>query len=487
MTRVILATMALFVLAVATAAQQRPNVLFLCIDDLRPELHCYGRQHMVTPRLDQLAASGRLFRRHYVQLPTCGASRFSMLTGRYPHTRGAFDNGAFGVLKPGDDILTLPEAFRAAGYVTVGLGKISHQPDGRVFGYNGSGAGREEMPDAWDYMSGPVGRWGTAWDSFFGYADGSSRTDRRAARQPAPPAEHADVNDTGYPDGLTTVMAIDRLRGLKRNKNKPFFMAVGFFKPHLPFNAPKKYWDLYDPAKIQLAPYAEAPQGLASKVPLSGSGEFFGYTHPKRARTDADHHRDMRRSYYSAVSYIDTQVGKLLDELERLELAQNTIVIVWGDHGWHLGDQGIWGKHTVFERALQSAFIIRTPNMKAPGVATSALVGSVDIYPTLVDLCSLTAPERLDGESLLPLLDEPNAQGKPQTLGFWNKRGHQGLSMRTDRYRYTEWTKGEGPAQVVELYDLQEDPEGTRNLAGARPKVVAVLHEQMARSRAKLR
>lgn len=433
-------------LVVPLMGAEKPNVLLICIDDLRPELACYGEDHMVTPHLDKLAATGRLFNRHYVQFPTCGASRYSMMTGHYPRTGAAWGNGAFGTLKPDDKIVTMPEAFRAAGYTTISLGKISHQPGGHVFSYEGKGDGRVEMPDAWDEVTGPIGKWRTAWNAFFGYADGSSRTERRQEKTTWPFAEAADVDDHGYPDGLIADMAIDRLG--KMEKGKPFFLAVGFFKPHLPFNAPKKYWDLYDPAKITLAPRGGKPMS-----PKPTGGEFLGYTKPDGVDGVEARERHARHAYFAAVSYIDAQVGKVLAALESSGHADNTVVVVWGDHGWHLGDHDRWGKHTLYERSLRSAFIVRTPNMRQPGKATDALVGSVDLYPTLVELCGVDGPDDLDGESFTSVLTDPGAPGKQFVRGFW--RGNH--TYRFDTMRITVSPRND-PYKLLAVYNHADDP-----------------------------
>jgi len=299
----------------APAAAPRHNVLFIAIDDLRPQLNCYGEKYMVTPHLDKLAAGGRRFERHYVQAPTCGASRYALMTGLRPSTPRSMDNGAFADLA--EPTPERPESmahlFRRHGYRTVCLGKISHQPDGRVFSYDGRGDGHLELPHSWDEVGAAPGKWETAWNAFFGYADGSARVPGKT-----PAFEAADVEDEGYPDGLLAGAAVEKLRELK---DKPFFLAVGFYKPHLPFNAPRKYWDLYDRDEIPLSPNPEAPAHIDIKRSLHGSGEMFGsYRHPERGgagkRISDDYARTLRHAYFAAVSYADAQAGKLLDELE---------------------------------------------------------------------------------------------------------------------------------------------------------------------------
>lgn len=459
-------------------AANKPNVLFIAIDDLRPELGSYGEEHMVTPNLDRLAAQGRLFKHHYVQVPTCGASRYALLTGRYPQQPAALGNNAF-ALAPKTAPTTaysLPMLFKQNGYETVSLGKITHSPDGlkgddkKVERVN-----EPELPFSWSTLWGPAGPWQDSWSAFFGYAGGKTRD-----RKTTPAFEHVDVPDNGYPDGLTTE---ETIRQLNRLKDRPFFLAVGFFKPHLPFNAPKKYWDLYDSAKLPAITSKEAPTGVNPKISLHKGGELFGqyaFSGTKYPDADAARAADLRHAYFAAVSYSDAQVGKVLAELDRLGLSKNTIVVVWGDHGWHLGDNGVWGKHTLHERALRSALIIRTPDMKAPGKTTDAVVETVDLFPSLAELADLTAPRNLSGHSIVPLLKNPDSTWPNSAHSFWRNSGNTGQSIRTDRYRLTRWIndKTKEIAQV-ELYDHQTDPLETRNLAASKPAIVEKLTAQL--------
>jgi arylsulfatase A-like enzyme len=449
------------------------NVLFIAVDDLRPQLGAYGESYMVTPHLDKLANEGRLFKRHYVQVPTCGASRFSMLTGTRPSSRTHLRNDAFEALLPSveeDRPESFVHLFRRAGYRTTALGKISHSPDGRLFSYAGEGAGAREMPFSWDEVGLPYEKWETAWNAFFGYADGSNRNENSDRR----PFEREAVADTAYPDGLIAQAAIEKLRAMD---DQPFFLAVGFFKPHLPFTAPAQYWELYDPDTLPLAPNPDPPEAI-NPASLHASGEMFGnYRHTeeggKGTRVSDEYARTLRHAYFASVSYVDAQVGKVLDELDSLGLREKTIVVVWGDHGWHLGDQTLWGKHSTFEQSLRSALLIRTPNMSHPGHATDRLVESVDLYPTLAELAGLDAPDSLAGASLVPLLEDPNAAGRGSAIGYWNGR----ITLRTDRYRITSYSDGEEPR--VELFDYHSDPNETRNLAGDKPEVVQRLLAQL--------
>jgi arylsulfatase A-like enzyme len=458
--------------SVAAAPDARPlNVLFIAVDDLRPQLGCYGEKAMVTPRLDRLAAEGRRFERHYVQVPTCGASRCALLTGRYPAVPAAYDNGAFATLPraSAEAPMSMPELFRRAGYQTAAIGKITHEPGGKL------ASGEDELAGAWDATSMPAGKWKDPWSAFFAYADGSTRAPGRT-----PATERGEVDDGGYPDALIAEAAIEKLRELKVGEQN-FFLAVGFIKPHLPFNAPAKYWDLYDESKISLAEYRKPPAGVDPAISLHKSGELTPrYTGlaQKGAVSEAEARR-LRHAYFACVSYVDAQIGRVLDELNRLGLADSTIVVVWGDHGWHLGDHGIWGKHTLHEIALRSPLIVRAPGIARPGAAAPGLVESVDIYPTLAALCGLKAPAGLDGTSFAPMLADPEADGKAATYGFWSRgRAH---SVRTPRYRLTQWTKQGKPNELaqIELYDHQVDPGETNNIAAERRKLVVELTAQL--------
>ena len=453
----------------ATGASQRLNVLFIAVDDLRPQLGCYGHGEMVTPSLDRLAREGRRFNRHYVQVPTCGASRFSLLTGQYPSQPDAYDNGAFATLprEQANAQTSLPALFRQHGYRTASIGKISHSPDG--LGENGA----PELPFGWNEMGMPLGEWGDAWAAFFAYAGGKTRIVRET-----PVSERADVPDDGYPDGLIADAAIAKLQQLK---DQPFFLAVGFFKPHLPFNAPARYWDLYDPDALPPAPNPEPPKNVEPTISLHKSGEmrgqYTGFSEPRVVTEDEARH--LRNAYRACVSYVDAQIGRVLAELDRLGLRNNTVVVVWGDHGWHLGEHGVWGKHTLHEVAMRSPLLVRTPDMATPGAAADGLVESVDIYPTLAELCGLAPPTSLAGTSFVASLQDANAAGKEAVFGFWRHgRGH---SIRTPRYRLVLWTDPSADSRVVqtELYDQGNDPHETVNIAAAHPDIVEELTAQL--------
>jgi len=451
---------------------EHPNVLFIAVDDLRPELGCYGASYIQSPNIDKLAASGALFTNHFVQVPTCGASRYSMLTGMLPQKKGHLSNEAIRNFISKNPETDQPETFihhlRRSGYYTVGVGKISHYVDGLLYEYEDSVGTEYELPYSWDEMLLNPGKWGTGWNAFFAYADGSNRQSRK---KQVKPYESADTDDRGYPDGLTAELALQKMNELAQ-KDQPFFLAVGFFKPHLPFNSPKKYWDLYQEDELPLSPNPFIPENV-NKASLHNSGEFNGYLLGDEEATlegpvSDTYARKLRHAYFACVSYTDAQIGKLLDQLDKLGLSENTIVVLWGDHGWHLGDQLVWGKHTIFERALKSAFIVRAPG-KNSGVKINQVVSSVDIYPTLMDLCQVEMPFSTDGNSIVPLLENPESEWKDISYGYFRN----GISLRTDRYRLTKYFRDEMP--VVELYDHLEDPNETKNIAETNPEILKQL------------
>ncbi|MBK6816140.1 MAG: sulfatase [Saprospiraceae bacterium] len=448
----------------------RPNVLFICVDDLRPDLHCYGNALIHSPNLDALASQGTLFTRHFATQPTCGASRYSLLTGKLPRTKDQITNAAIELNLSNKSKTAIPESFvdylKRSGYYTVGIGKISHSADGYVYDYSAPKSNKLEMPFSWDEMLFNPGKWGTGWNAFFGYADGSNRQSRNSMVKPF---EHEEVNDEDYPDGLSAELAIQKLNDLAK-KDQPFFLGVGFFKPHLPFNAPKKYWDLYSESDISLTNAPDLPFDV-HPASLIGSNEFNRYKlglekaslqHP----LSDEYAKTVRHAYYASISYVDAQIGKVLDELRRLQLDKNTIVVVWGDHGWNLGDHRVWGKHTLSETSLRSTLIIKTPNLSG-GIVQNAVVSSIDIYPTLMDLCNLKRIDGNDGKSLRKLLlKSKNGKWDNIAYSYFNK----GVTVRTDRYRLTKYFREETP--VVELYDHDKDPYENTNIAAQSKNII---------------
>ncbi|MCD6337773.1 MAG: sulfatase [Verrucomicrobia bacterium] len=472
----------------ASAASSPPplNVLFIAIDDLRPELGCYGSACALTPNLDKLASQGVLFTRHYAAVPTCGSSRYAMLTGRSPARSGAVSgNAAFFrgptalSQRPLDAAQSLPELFRRSGYRTVLIGKISHTPDGKVFAYSGKGDGREELPGAWDELATPYGPWKRGWGIFFAYSGGRHREDGQGHRDLM---EFTAARDEDLPDGMMARRAVEKLRKLKKT-GRPWFLGLGFFKPHLPFVAPRQDWEALQKLDAPPPPHPDKPDSAY----WHRSGEFYGYNFPfpkTNPLAPADRIR-ARRAYLACVRYTDRQAGKVLRALDELGLAKSTVVVVWGDHGWHLGDSAIWGKHTPFERALRSALIIRAPGASRPGLRCDALVSSLDLYPTLVDLCRPAFAQTrwpLDGKSLKPLLTGEKSRLHNKILGFWGKA----VTVRTDRRRLIARRSGDRWTDI-ELYDMESGPDPVRNLASEEPQLVAELLRALPAPRSQAR
>jgi iduronate 2-sulfatase len=462
---------------VAAPAPARPNVLFIAIDDLRNDLGILGVAHARTPHLDAFAQSARVFSHHFVQVPTCGASRAVLWRGRYPTVPADLGNHAIRDRHLQWEHPSLPALFRRNGYQSLAIGKLTHFPGGLT----GSqwAQGPEELPDAWDRAWVPDGPWTSPQAMMHGYALGQARTPGVS-----PPWEAHDGPDDAYPDAWVAREAIQTLDHLAKQR-EPWFLGVGFFKPHLPFAAPRKWHDLHAEGIPDLTPEAAAKPDWPSG--WHASGEFrsnYGHPQGKDPYPDADDARLLRRAYAASVSYMDAQVGRLLGALTDLGMAQRTVVVVWSDHGFLLGEHAIWGKHCLYEHALRSPLIVRIPHLPHPGQTSQALVETVDIYPTLADLCGLPVPPQLDGRSLRPQLMDPTSPGSKPALGFWTQ-GQR--TLRTDPWRLIFQLDRQGNPTRHELFDLSLDPGETRNLAGEQPEVVALLHQQweqrMPRSR----
>lgn len=446
-------------------AFDRPNVLFIAIDDLRCDLGSMDVPYAKTPQLDTFAKSARVFSRHFVQVPTCGASRCALLRGRYPTVASQVNNGGISQTHKEWGNQSLPTTFRRAGYKTLALGKISHHPGGRT-GKDWL-EGPEELPGAWDRAWIPNGPWESPEAIMHGYADGVRRRPGKSL-----PWESKDGPDEAYPDAWVAKEAIKTLQDLS-NQKEPWFFGVGFFKPHLPFAAPKRWYDLHADGIPDLNPKVKMKPNWPSG--WHKSGEFrgnYGHEQGRDPDTDAEYARFLRQAYAACVSYMDAQVGRVLAELSRLGLDDNTIVVVWSDHGFLLGEHAIWGKHCLYENALRSPLMIRHPGLHQPGATCDAVVETVDLFPTLTELCRLEAPASLDGHSLMPQLTDPSVGTKKPAVGFWS--GGQ-RTVRTDRWRLiVNKVKGEAASQV-ELFDYDTDPEETTNHADSNPLVVADL------------
>ena len=436
-------------LSVAGAAD-RLNVLFIAADDLRADLRCMGNEEVLTPHLDALAARGRLFTRAYCQQAVCNPSRASLMTGRRPDTLKIWDLPThFRERLP--DVVTLPQHFMQQGYFTRNIGKIYHNWR------------QEEKGDAASWSVPAV----------MHYAPHGS--DKPKIKGKLPPSlakdqkcECRDVPDDAYFDGRIASLAIKALQERKA-AGKPFFLAVGFWKPHAPFNPPKKYWDLYDRSKLSPPPNPEWPKN-APRIAWHNSREILGA--PKARKLTPEAVMEMRHGYLAAISYFDAQLGRVLAELDRLGLREKTVVVFWSDHGFHLGEQTLWAKTSNFELDAHVPMIFSAPGMKQPGVKTGAMAELLDLYPTLVDLCKLPKVEGLEGTSLVPVLDNPASSVKaaaftqhPRPAYFKGSPDVMGRSVRTTRYRYTEWRNFKtGELVASELYDHQKDPLETVNV-----------------------
>lgn len=451
---------------VGTAADDaRLNVLLICVDDLRPELKCFGKDYIRSPHIDQLAERGRVFHRHYVQAPTCGASRFTLLTGRYGSSSNAalFGRAREVARAPDSRPSSLPAWFRSHGYTTVSVGKVSHHPGGRG-GSDWDDDDQPEMPLSWDRHLMPVGPWQHPRGAMHGLANGEIRI--KAGEMDV--LQSTAGPDSIYPDGLTTEEALQQLSSLsERSVTQPFFLAVGIIRPHLPFGAPAKYLELYQDVEMPAVPHPQKPEG---KTTWHGSGEFMKYNRWRRnPNTDAEFSAHVRRHYAACVSYADAQVGRILARLDQLRLRDRTIVVLWGDHGWHLGEHSIWGKHALFEESLRSPLIVDYPDIPHPGRSTQAMVETLDLFPTLCDLTGLDVPDFVAGVSLRGILEKPSAAGHT-AISY----GKSNRTIRTEQYRLISHKDGH-----VELYDHASAYGETRNIAGEHPEIVARLTEQM--------
>lgn len=429
----------------------RLNVLFIAVDDLRPTLGCAGDPVVKSPNLDALAARGMYFNRAYCQQAVCSPSRSSLLTGRRPDSTKVYDLVThFRTALP--DVVTLPQLFKQNGYQVQSFGKIFHP-----------GA---DDPPSWTapHRESKVPGFGP---------EGLALLRKLIEEAPAGgkdrvrglPWEAPDVADDALTDGATATMSLEAMEAVK---DKPFFLAVGFLKPHLPFVAPKKYWDLYAEASFKLASNPAPPRDAPTYAATTW-GELRAYHGiPPTGPLPDDQARKLIHGYHASISYMDAQVGRLLQGLDRLGLREKTVVVLWGDHGWQLGEHGFWCKHTNYEVATRAPLIVSAPGMKAAGKTCDALVEFVDVYPFLAERCGLTPPPGLEGTSFGPLLDRPDAPWKKGALSQYPRGipGHgkaMGYALRTPRYRLVEWRAKDYVEH--ELYDLETDPGENVNLA----------------------
>ena len=467
--KILLTTFAVLTLIACNSEAQSPNVLLICVDDLRPELASFGVKHVHSPNIDRLAASGRAFHRHYVNAPTCGASRYSMLTGQYGHARNdAIFRRADRMAKAPKTVhASMPEWFRQHGYTTVSVGKVSHHPGGWG-GDDWSDEQVVEMPGAWDRSLMPCGKWKTPRGAMHGLAHGERRFLRTGKDNKVDALQSSPGDDTIYNDGLIVDKGIDQLEELAA-EDKPFFLAIGLIKPHLPFGSPKQYMKPYENITLPPIPHPTKPD---RKTTWHRSGEFFGqYIHNgKDPRNDSAYADEVRRHYLACVTYADKHVGDILNTLKKTGRDKNTIVVLWGDHGWHLGEHGIWGKHCLFEEALRSPLIIRVPDMLSRGEKSDAVVETIDIFPTLCELTGVPASPVPQGVSLSPQLADPKAPGH-DAFSYTGKAA----TIRTPSHRMILHKDG-----FIELYDHQSDEKETKNVADQHPERCKKLKQVIA-------
>ncbi len=450
-----------------SAAEKPLNVLFIAADDLRVELGCYGDTIVKSPNLDRLAARGTLFKHAYCQQALCNPSRSSIMTGLRPDTLGIWDLPThFRDVRP--DVVTLPELFKQNGYFTQNIGKVFHNWRQDIHG----------DPQSWTV---PAMMHFATHGSDLAVVDGELPPNLVTTLK----TECLDVPDGAYFDGR---IAAEAVKVLSEVKDRPFFLGVGFWKPHLPFNPPKKYWDLYDPTHISLPANPDRPIDVP-EIALHNGRELLG---SKGLQLTDDEVRELRHGYYAAISYLDAQVGKVLDELDRLELAERTIIVFWSDHGFHLGEHDLWCKTSTFELDAHVPMMIATPDAEHPGSKSDALVELLDLYPTIADLCGLARPEVLEGVSLVPILEDPTVTVKPAAYTQHPRPAYykelpenMGCSVRTSDHRYTEWRDCKtGEVVARELYDHRSDPRETKNVAGSseRSSVVTELAQELSKA-----
>ena len=451
---------------------KKPNVLFIVVDDLRTQLGCYGVPWIQSPNIDKLATESLLFERAYCQQAICAPSRCSALSGCRPDTTKIYDLKT-PLRDAMPDVLSLPEHFKQNGYETVSIGKVYHAAKDDLQGWT-----KEPFQSTGDWK----GRGYLTDEALEAIAqcDAEQEASGSSRRGLGPAFEAAEVPDDAYHDGKDALAAIGELESLSK-QDKPFFLALGFHKPHLPFNAPKRYWDLYDPSDIPLASNRFAPEGV-TPFSLTSYGELRGYFGiPKEGDIPDDLAKQLIYGYSACVSYMDAQLGKVLDRVKELGLWDNTAIVLWGDHGWKLGEHNSWSKHTNFEIDTQAPLLARFPTMQAAGRKTRNLVEFVDIYPSLCELCGLEIPSHCEGVSFAPLLDDPSLPWKQAAFSQYPRNDVMGYAMRTDRYRYIEWLDNEsGEVRARELYDHQQDAGENQNIvAQADAALVAALSAQL--------
>ncbi len=469
----------------ALSRAAKPNVLLILVDDLKPALGCYGDAAAKSPNIDALAARGLRFDLAYCNQAVCAPSRFTLMLGSRSTSTGLYGLGSqLREILP--QAVTLPQHFAKHGYRTESLGKVFHIGHGNTGDPESFSVPhfKDKVIEYLDPRSTDGGKLTREEALFTNQKLGQIRSLPRGAAFEAPAAE-----DFGYADGRVAREAIQRLQAAQKRRETegtPFFIAVGFVRPHLPFSVPKKYWDLHDPDKLTMPAFETLPEGAPTVAGKRG-GEIAAYTPvpPGGGKISDALKRQLIHGYYASVSYVDATIGKVVGELDRLDLAKNTIVVLWGDHGFHLGDLGIWTKHTNYEQANRIPLLVRAPGVTQPNTSTKQLAESVDLFPTLAELAGLpkpTGPQPIDGVSLAPVLANPDARVRDHAFHAYPKR-KMGRAIRTERYRLVEWKNHGEPASQAEyeLYDYESDPNETKNLAASLPEVLGKMQAILAR------
>ncbi len=461
----------------------KPNVLLILVDDLRPAIGAYGDSVAITPNIDKLAANGFRFEQAYSNQAVCGPSRYNLLLGSRSTSSGIYNFGS-DFRDPYPDAVTLPQYFKQHGYHTESMGKVFHIGH-NTYNDTASWSVPHHKELVIEYVDSTSKKEGfTREEALFSNMEwGYARSLPRGLAWEAP-----DVADDAYADGRVAQRAVDRLRDLKSQPDQPFFLAVGFARPHLPFSVPKKYWDMYDEDALPLPQHTMRPAGAPAYAVKYGD-EIDQYVPIPTKVTEEPFPdsltRKLTHGYYAGVSYVDVQIGKVLDELTALGLDENTIVVLWGDHGYLLGDMGMWTKHVNYELANCIPLIISAPGVGKVGSHSSQLAETVDVFPTLVELAGLPSPDvqqPFDGLSMVPVLRNPERHIRDYAYHSFPRGGRLGRAIRTDRYRLVEWKKIGEPAEAAEfeLYDYQHGSAEMKNIANEKPEILAELRAILA-------
>jgi arylsulfatase A-like enzyme len=484
-----LASVTMLLTGMQAAEKKAANVLFIAIDDLKPELGCYGNKIVKTPNIDKLAAKGTLFTQSYCQQAVSGPTRASLLTGKRPDYTKVWDLQTE-IRNINPDIVTLPQYFAQNGYITTGIGKI----------FDARSVDKQSDTQSWTmpFMKVEDKYYHNSRSQSMHYQAEATRNEIEKYKTEAitqgkkkyseyesyvknkifPSSECIDIPDNGYVDGANTLKALDVLTELSKS-DKPFFFGMGYVRPHLPFVAPKKYWDMYNRDDMPLATFQQQAKN-SPDFAYHNSGELRTYTDiPSLATfTDqkangiglpVDKQKELIHAYYATISYVDAQIGLLMKKLDELGIADNTIIVLWGDHGWHLGDHDLWCKHTNFEQATRTPLIFYSPQIKPAKYEKP--VEFVDIYPTLCELTGIKIPEKLDGVSLVPSMKNVKKTAKDFAVSQYPRGNKMGYSIRTSKYRYTVWydwknrVLDRSKVYATELYDYEKDPLETVNVA----------------------